>query len=413
MSTRFDSERLAKLLGAINAFGHDPATGGYDRPAFGAADMAVRAFFRETMEADGLATHMDAAGNVFGRFGPAGAAPVMMGSHLDTVPSGGAFDGALGCAAALECVRSIRDADLPLAHPIEVVATADEEGRFGGMLGSQAIAGALPPGWAQTTTDADGIPLADAMAAAGLDIAALPFAAREPGSVRAFLELHIEQGPVLEADGRAVGIATAVSGCTVLDVAITGTANHSGTTPMDMRRDAFVGLARLGAALPDLARERGGPDSRLTIGHVALTPNAAHTIPGAAHFTIIIRDIDAALMDSLTAAAIALSAHVCADLGLDHAARVRSRLAPIALDPALITLLRDQAAHLGIDALTMPSGAGHDAQTMARLCPSALLFVPSHRGISHAPEEFTAWPDIERGTALLVNAVSALATRKG
>ncbi len=410
MSIQFDSDRLARLLGEINAFGHDPATGGYDRPAFGEADMAVRAFFRAAMAADGLATRMDAAGNVFGRLGPADAPAVMVGSHLDTVPCGGAFDGALGCAAALECVRSIRDAGLPLAHPIEVVATADEEGRFGGMLGSQAIAGALPAGWAHGTTDAEGIRLADAMAAAGLDVAALPSAARAPGSVRAFVELHIEQGPVLEAAGRAVGIATAVSGCTVIDVAITGAANHSGTTPMDMRRDAFVGLARLGAALPDLARERGGPDSRLTIGHVALVPNAAHTIPGEAHCTIIVRDIDAALMDALAEAAIGLGARVCADLGLAHAARIRSRLAPVGLDPALTALFAAEAARLGIDALTMPSGAGHDAQTMARLAPSGLLFVPSRRGISHAPDEFTAWPDIERGMTLLVNAVGALAT---
>lgn len=398
------------LLDGINAFGRNPATGGFDRPAFGEADRAVRAFFAETMAADGLATHTDAAGNVIGRLGPAGVPPVMVGSHLDTVPSGGAFDGALGCAAALECARAIRDAGLALARPVEVVATADEEGRFGGMLGSQALAGVLPPGWAETTRDADGVSLAEAMRGAGLDVAALGSAARAPGSVRAFLELHIEQGPVLEAAGLSVGIATAVSGCTVLDVTLTGRADHSGTTPMDMRQDAFVGLSRIGAALPDLARGVGGEESRLTIGHVALSPNAPHTIPGAATFTVVVRHIDGDVMQALCDAVAALVAGVCRDGGLGHTLEVRSSLAPVALDPGLANLLAGTAARRGIEALRMPSGAGHDAQTMASLCPSALLFVPSRDGVSHAPAEFTPWEDIERGAGVLLDAVVALAT---
>ncbi|GAB5377267.1 MAG: Zn-dependent hydrolase [Acuticoccus sp.] len=403
-----DSDRLAALLAAINGFGRN-ADGGFDRPAFSPADQAVRAFFRETMAADGLDTTVDAAGNLFGRFGPAGAAPVMVGSHLDTVPSGGAFDGALGCAAALECVRAIRDAGLPLARPIEVVATADEEGRFGGMLGSQAIAGALPPGFAESAADAEGLRLADAMAAAGLDVAALPRAARPPGSVRAFLELHIEQGPVLEAAGRAVGIATVVSGCTVLALDFRGRANHSGTTPMDMRHDAFVGLARLGAVLPDIAREVGTAESRLTIGWTALAPNAPHTIAGIASCTIIVRDTDAAVIGALCDAIRARAAGICAETGLTLALAERSALPPVALDAGLVRLMEDQAARLGLDAMTMPSGAGHDAQTMAALCPSALIFVPSEGGISHAPQEFTPWPAIEKGAALLLSSVTALA----
>jgi len=408
---RIDSARLSALLGAINRFGHDPATGGYDRPAFSAADQAVRAFFAAEMAADGLSTHTDAAGNVIGRLGPAGTPPVMVGSHLDTVPSGGAFDGALGCAVALECARAIRDAGLPLARPIEVVATADEEGRFGGMLGSQALTGTLPPGWAETTRDAEGISLAEAMQAAGFDVAALGTVARPPGSVHAFLELHIEQGPVLEAAGLSVGIATAVSGCTVLDVTLEGRADHSGTTPMTMRADAFVGLAKIGAALPDLARDVGGAESRLTIGHVALAPNTPHTIAGRAAFTVVVRDIAKEVMDALCAAVAGLVRHVAEENGLGHRVATRSTLDPVALDPGLAGRLEEAAVRRGIEAMRMPSGAGHDAQTMAHLCPSALLFVPSRDGISHAPEEFTAWDDIERGAAVMLDAVVALTTR--
>jgi N-carbamoyl-L-amino-acid hydrolase len=402
-----DADRLFATLDGINRFGFDPATGGYDRPAFSAADMAVRRWFMDEMAAEGLAVHMDAAGNVFGRTGPDGPS-VMVGSHLDTVPSGGAFDGALGCAAALECARALREAGAGLARPLEVVATADEEGRFGGMLGSQAIAGVVPDGFVETATDADGLRLADAMRAAGLDPGAVPGAARAPGSVAAFLELHIEQGPVLETAGRDVGIVTAVSGCTVLAVTLHGAANHSGTTPMDMRQDALVGLCRIGAALPALAREAGTDQSRLTVGHVMLTPNAPHTIPGAAFFTIVIRDVDGAVMRTLRAEVEALVGRACASEGLSFSIAERSSLGPVVLDAGLQDLLLRVGVRQGLEPLSMPSGAGHDAQTMAHLCPSALVFVPSRGGLSHAPQEHTGRDAIISGTAVLLDAVRAL-----
>ncbi|ORE95657.1 allantoate amidohydrolase [Stappia sp. 22II-S9-Z10] len=405
-----DGARLAALLAEINSHGANPATGGYDRPAFSPADMAARRAFLAAMEADGLSAHMDAAGNVIGRIGPPGPA-ILIGSHLDTVPSGGPLDGALGCAVALECVRAIRDAGVRLTSPIAVVATADEEGRFGGMLGSQALAGVLPNGWADRATDSTGVRLADAMRAAGLDASRLADAALAPGSVRAFLELHIEQGPVLEAAGVDIGIATAVSGCAVLDVVLEGAANHSGTTPMDMRRDAFVGLSRIGAALPAVARDHGTGDARLTIGAAALSPNAAHTIPGRADCTIILRDMTGEAMDALTAAVLALVEEAAEAERLAATITVRSRLEPVALDPALqAAFARSAAALPGTSARTMPSGAGHDAQTMAALCPSALIFVPSRGGISHAPDEFTPWPAIERGAAVFLATVTGLAT---
>ena len=412
MAATINSERLSALLAEINRFGRIPGAEGFFRPAFGEADMAVRRHFETLLKADGLATHVDAAGNVFGRHAPDGAAgpAIMVGSHLDTVPAGGAFDGALGVAVALECVRAIREAAIPLAHPIEVVATADEEGRFGGMLGSQAIAGVLADGWAESAADAEGETLAEAMRGAGLDADRLAEAARPPGSVGAFLELHIEQGPVLETTGRDVGVVTAVSGCAVLAVSLVGAANHSGTTPMDLRHDAFVGMARIGSALPGLARRLGTDQSRLTIGHVEIAPNAVHTIPGAANFTIVVRDVDRKVMVALRDAIGALAAEVAADLGLAVSVETRSWLDPVALDAGLRERALAEAALLGIDAVPMPSGAGHDAQTMAAFCPTALLFVPSRGGISHAPQEFTPWPAIERGAAVLLAFLVALAT---
>lgn len=406
---RIDGERMAETLAGINHFGADAVSGGWDRQAFGTADMDVRAWFRDQMLADGFVAGIDPAGNVFGRFGPEGPA-VMVGSHLDSVPAGGAFDGALGCAVALECVRAIRDAGIDLARPVEVIGTADEEGRFGGMLGSQALAGLLPDGWVDTAHDAGGLPLADAMRKAGLDPAAVAGAARPAGSLAAFLELHIEQGPVLESMGRDIAVATAISGCAVLDVTLVGAANHSGTTPMDLRRDAFVAMARIGAAVPDLTRF-GTADARLTIGRAALSPNEPHTIPGEASFTVIVRDVERRAMDALCEAFEALVAEIAGPSGIDHMVERRSDLNPVQLDAGLADRLAGAARARGLDPVMMPSGAGHDTQMMATLCPSALLFVPSRGGISHAPAEHTDWPPIERGAQVLLDTIVALAQR--
>ncbi|MBJ3775018.1 Zn-dependent hydrolase [Acuticoccus mangrovi] len=402
-----DSARLRALFDAVNAFGLDAETGGFDRPAFSPADMEARAFFADEMRRDGLEVAMDGAGNVCGRFGPAAGPVVMIGSHLDTVPSGGAFDGTVGCAVALECVRALRDAQIVPRVAVEVVATADEEGRFGGMLGSQALVGTASPAWVERARDADGVRLADAMRAAGLDPAAIPSARRAPGSVAAFLEMHIEQGPVLEAEGLPIGLANVVSGVCVLAVTLTGTANHSGTTPMDLRRDAFTGLAKVGAALPGLAR-RGTRETRLTIGHVELVPNAPHTIAGEAHFTVIIRDTDRTAVRVMKAEVEGLVDRVAEEHDLGVHFDERSWIDPTPLDANLLATVQAEAAALGLPAKPMASGAGHDAQTMAALCPSALVFVPSRDGISHAPQEWTDWADIERGALLMLRTLATL-----
>ncbi|WP_108660308.1 Zn-dependent hydrolase [Acuticoccus kandeliae] len=403
-----DGDRLAALLAGINRHGANPSAGGFDRLAFSPADMAARRWFAEEMARDGLAVRSDAVGNVFGRFGPADGPTVMIGSHLDTVARGGAFDGALGCAVALECVRALKDAGLGPRLPIEVVATADEEGRFGGMLGSQAIAGAATEDWVAGAADADGVRLVDAMREAGLDPDGVAGAAREKGSIRAFLELHIEQGPVLEAEGVPVGVADSVSGVCVLQVELAGRANHSGTTPMAMRSDAFVGLSEVGTAMPDIAARHGTDEARITIGHVEIAPNAPHTIPGRAVFTIVIRDVTIEAMLALRAAVGAAIAQAAARHGLEHTVEALSWLNPVRLDTDLHAHLLALAASLGIRARSMPSGAGHDAQTMAAIAPTALIFVPSVGGVSHAPEEFTAWADILPGANLALRALAEI-----
>jgi N-carbamoyl-L-amino-acid hydrolase len=406
-----DTHRLRRLLDGINGFGFNPDTGGYNRVGYCEADMAAREWFLDQMRAAGLATGRDGVANLFGRFGPVDGPCIMAGSHLDTVPEGGAFDGALGVAAALECVLAMRDAGLSPRLAIEVVATAEEEGRFGGMLGSQAISGALSAEWLSQAADADGVRLIDAMAAQGLDAMDALQAGR--ADIGAFLELHVEQGPVLESRSMPVGVAHSVSGVCNLRVRLEGEANHSGTTPMDLRADAFAGLAQVGTAIPGIIAARGSENSRITIGKADLRPNFIHTIPGEAEFIVNIRDIDCAAMDGLaTAVRDEVEAAARAN-GLQAKIQEQSRIEPVQLDRGLASMLHEEAQRLGLQALAMPSGAGHDAQTMQALCPSALIFVPSRGGISHSPREWTDWSDIEKGANLMLSALIRLSGAAG
>ena len=410
---RISKARLRALLDGVNAFGRNASAGGASRPGFSEADMAAREWLAAQMQDDGLSVWTDGAANVFGRFGPAAGPCVMVGSHLDTVPEGGAFDGALGVCAALECARTMRDAGLRPKIAVEVVATSEEEGRFGGMLGSQAMAGLVGREWLESAADADGVRLADAMRARGLEPGEVLSAARKAGSVRAFLELHIEQGPILEAAGIPIGIADSVSGVCSLLVRLDGKANHSGTTPMDMRADAFAGLAQVGAAVPAILAECGGEQSRVTIGKAELRPNFPRTVPGVAEFSADIRDPDRLVMRSLRDGVRRVAEAAARDNNLSATIKEASWLSPVALDAELAALLREQAEALGLPFRVMSSGAGHDAQTMQALCPSALIFVPSRGGISHAPGEHSDWGDIENAANLLLSALARISGAAG
>jgi N-carbamoyl-L-amino-acid hydrolase len=370
--------------------------------------MAVRQWFEDEMRADGLTVRRDAVANLFGRYGASKGPCIMAGSHLDTVPEGGAFDGSLGTCIALECVRSMRDAGFEPATPVEVVATAEEEGRFGGMLGSQTIAGKVTGDWIDKARDASGVTLVEAMRNQGLDAREALNAARDPGSVKGFLELHIEQGPVLESRDIPIGIAEAVSGVCNLLVTFTGTANHSGTTPMGMRADAFAGLVRFASQVDEIIGTHGSKTSRITIGKADVYPNFPHTIPGKTECTVNIRDTDPAIQNRLKDAVekAAREAATAGGLGIDILQL--SWLEPVRLDPGMVSVLKQEADALGFENIVMPSGAGHDAQTMQSLCPSALVFVPSIGGISHSPAEYSRWDDIEKGAQLVLNALVRL-----
>ncbi|WP_291749579.1 Zn-dependent hydrolase [Bauldia sp.] len=404
-------DRLRAEMEDLGEIGRTEGVPGINRPGFSDADMAARAFMADRMKALGLLVSMDAVGNLSGLWKTGEGPAVMVGSHLDTVPMGGFYDGALGVAAAMECVRALMDAGVTPPCPIEVIATAEEEGRFGGMLGSQALAGAVDPAWLETAVDEDGTRLVDAMTAHGLVPGAYETARRNPDSVKAFLELHIEQGPVLEAEGIPIGIVEGISGVFKWSVRLTGVANHAGTTPMDLRKDAFVGLVDFARQIPAIIAGAGTDQSRVTIGAVELKPNHPHTIPGEAVFTLIGRDISPDVMRALADASRRTLEAVAARFGLGLAIDEQSWLDPKPCDREVIAAFARQAERLGLAYKVMPSGAGHDTQFMADLTRAGLIFVPSIGGISHAPEEETAWSDIEAGVNLLLNTITDLAAR--
>lgn len=399
-----DAGRLRADIERINRIGQIEGLPGINRPSFSDADMAARRWLMARMEEAGLAARMDGVGNVFGRWMAGDGPAVLTGSHTDTVPIGGPFDGTLGVIAALEAVRALREQGFRPGRPVEVVSTADEEGRFGGMLGSQAICGEIGDDWVARAVDEVGTPLVEAMRAQGLTARVPP--PRDPAEMAVFLELHIEQGPVLERTGDTIGIATAISGVFNWTVTLTGEANHSGTTPMDYRRDAFRGLAEFGAAIPDLLDACGGAETRLTVGRVALSPNFPHSVAGEAVFSIIGRDPEETVMRALADACEARIEAVAARHGLGVAIARQSWLPPTALDGAVADRLHGIAAGAGHATRRMVSGAGHDAQTFARHVPAGLIFVPSCRGISHAPDEWTDWQDVLAGATTLARAIA-------
>ncbi len=401
-----DHERLRRDMHALAEIGRNPSDGGIYRLAFEDADMEARRWLMERVEASGGQARLDGAGNVIGRFFDRDAPAVVMGSHIDSVAGGGMFDGSLGVLAGLECARALADAGVEPERPLEIVAFADEEGRFGGMFGVQAFCGQIPPDWVDHAVDPDGVCLADAMRAQGLDPRRALDAARDPSSVHAFLELHIEQGPVLEAEHRRIGVVEGISGIFKWMVHLVGKANHAGTAPMQMRSDAFMGLANFAHQIPRILDEDGGETSRLTVGKVELLPGNPHTVPGEAVFSLVGRDIDPERLRALASSCQKVLGTIARKNGLHFEFRELSWLEPQPCHPDIIDAFDQSARELGYEPLHMPSGAGHDTQFMASFTRAGMIFVPSVGGVSHAPDELTHWADIEGGCDVLLKTLT-------
>jgi N-carbamoyl-L-amino-acid hydrolase len=395
-------DRLARLatVGAIEG-------GGSARLALSDEDKAGRDLVVGWMRELGLSVAVDVVGNVVAlRAGREELAPVMTGSHIDTVRTGGRYDGNLGVLAGLEFCAALDRAGLRTRRPIAVAFFTNEEGaRFQpDMLGSLAYVGGLSVAEAHAARSIDGRLLGDELRRIGY------LGERPPGFVRphAFVELHIEQGPILEAEGLTIGVVTGVQGISWAEYALTGVSNHAGTTPMRHRRDAGYAAMAIAGGIRDLVRRFGG-DQVGTVGRIELVPNLINVVAARATFTLDLRNTDEATLARAEAEAAALIARICAEERVDVEKRVLARFEPVDFDPRLIDLVAARAAARGFRHRRLPSGAGHDAQMLARICPAGMIFVPSAKGLSHNVAEFTDPADIDAGAKVLTDVILELA----
>ncbi|RAI43383.1 M20 family metallo-hydrolase [Rhodoplanes roseus] len=394
-------DRLLDDLRTLARFGAYET--GVDRVALSDLDLAARRWLVERLQAAGLAAAMDRVGNVLGRDPDADKA-VLIGSHTDTVPIGGWLDGAMGVIYALEIARAFREAGGRGPVGIDVVSFEDEEGTYLPFLGSRSFCGTLKPGEIEAARAEDGGPLPAALAP--LAGASAEFRL-DPARHLAFLEAHIEQGPRLEAAGRKIGVVTGITGIRRFRVTATGAANHAGTTPMAMRRDAGAALIRLAAWIGETFPALGGAETVFTIGAMAFRPGAANVVPGEAEMAVEIRDLDVAILDQMERA---LAERVAAaSEGGVAVAMVRTTLvAPTAMADEIVAALAAAADAAGHPPVMLPSGAGHDAMEVGRVLPAGMLFVPSIGGISHHVAENTSDADIVLGCEVMADAISRI-----
>ena len=400
-----DPTRVQQHLTELARFGTNPE-GGVSRVAFSDADLSGRAYVRSLMEAAGLEVRIDAAGNLIGRReGSDRKLPaIVVGSHTDSVPHGGNYDGDVGVMGGIEVAQQLRDRHVRLRHALEIVDFTDEEG---GLVGSRAMAGELSAATLDLV-NASGRSVRDGIRALGGDPGAVAGVRRNAGDIAAYLELHIEQGGILERTHTDIGVVQGIVGIHWWEATVTGTANHAGTTPMDQRHDALLAASELVLAVNAAAREIPGRQVA-TVGQIRAEPGAPNVIPGRVTLSVEVRDLDAARIAAVFERIRARAGEIARASGTSIDFRDLEATAVPALTEPRIQRIIDSAAHaLGLTAMAMPSGAGHDAQDMARIAPIGMIFVPSVGGISHSPREYTAPADITHGVNVLMSSVLAI-----
>jgi N-carbamoyl-L-amino-acid hydrolase len=406
-----NAERLWQRVQALAEF-TDPDLP-WTRRAFTERFMQARAWLREQMEQAGLAAHLDEGGNLVGR--RAGrisqAAPLITGSHCDTVMAGGRFDGIIGVLAGIEVAHTLHEQGIELAHPLEVIDFLSEEPSDYGIsnVGSRAFAGRLDAAMLASRR-ADGQTLAEGMRGTGARPEALGGPLRAAGSTAAYVELHIEQGPVLEARGLPIGVVTHIVGIRRALITVTGRPDHAGTTPMDLRRDALVGAARLIDAACLRARALNGTDRYLvaTVGHIDVTPNAANAVPGLVEMVLEVRSDDEQAAANFAEELLADCAARLQDLRVEAAIQPLTWSGVTRCAPTVMQAIEDAATALGYPSMRLPSGAGHDGVQVAHTGPIGMIFIPCLGGRSHCPEEWIEPTQLLDGTRVLYQALREL-----
>lgn len=399
------AENLLARLRQLGTTGRD-AHGRLSRLAASDEDKAGRDLLCRWLSEAGLQIEVDRIGNIYGIWAPddVQGAPVMIGSHIDTVIDAGIYDGSYGVLAGLAVIEALMAEGVSPSRPVAVVAFTNEEGvRYApDMMGSLVCAGGLGIDAALATIGTDGTML-------GAELERIGYAGtREPGFLtpHAFLELHVEQGPILEAEGMELGAVQSLQGISWQEVIITGSANHAGTTPMRLRRDAGVAAATVLAGLDQMARST--PDAVATVGTIAFAPHAINVIPSKAVFTVDLRNPNEDLL-ATQEVALADMLDALEDQGFGVETRRLARFAPVTFDAGIVSQIEEIATARGITCRRMTSGAGHDAQMMARVAPTAMIFVPSRGGISHNPAEFTDDLHLVMGAEVLLDLARGLA----
>jgi N-carbamoyl-L-amino-acid hydrolase len=400
-SRHIQQQRVWDTLQKLSEYGKNPE-GGVSRVGFTDADLAGRAYVMGLMRDAGLEVRVDAAGNIFGSRAGSEKLPVLLfGSHIDSVPHGGNFDGDAGSLGAIEVIRTLNDEHLKTRHPLEVVVWTNEEGGrfYSGLFGSSAAAGILPPDIAERRDD-DGEKLSDWLTRMGGDASHMAKAKIAKGTVAAYVELHIEQGAVLDESHIPIGVVQGIVGISLRTCAAMGFANHAGTTPMNRRKDALAAASRAVLAVRDEVRAETGRQVG-TVGWMKVEPGASNVIPGKVTFPVELRDLEVDKINRIAARILQRFESISREENVQIACTPPDLHAPALTAPPLQEAIRTSAKEAGLATLDLPSGAGHDAQNVARFAPVGMIFVPSRGGISHAPSEYTSPDQVANGVEVL------------
>ena len=402
---RVNGDRLRQHLEGLSVFGR-PAGGtfadGVSRVAYTDADVAGRKYFMELMTQAGLTPRIDTAGNIFGRREGSDTSlpPILFGSHIDSVPSGGNFDGDVGSMSALEVMQTVGEHGIKTRHPLEMVVWQNEEG---GVVGSKAAAGELTAQDLERVSQS-GLKIGDGIRKIGGDPARLAEARRAKGAQACYLELHIEQGGNLAKAGIPIGVVEGIVSIDEYDVEIRGFGNHAGTTPMPDRRNALLAAAKMIEAVQEVVTSEPGRQVG-TVGQLEVHPNARNVVPGLVKHSIELRDLSTEKIARLAEKIKARAQEIAKQTNTEITITQVEHDPPAVATPEIQSTIEKAAAQLGLKTMRLPSGAGHDAQMMARLGPMGMIFVPSIGGISHSPKELSRWEDIANGANVLLGTV--------
>jgi beta-ureidopropionase / N-carbamoyl-L-amino-acid hydrolase len=397
-----NAKRIEERIAALSQFGKNPE-GGVSRVAFSDADVQGRNYIQTLMKEAGLEVRIDTAGNIIGKRAGTNPSlpPILFGSHIDSVPGGGNYDGDVGVIAAMECIEVLKESNQTTQHPLEVIVFSDEEG---GLVGSRSMAGDFHES-AMEIKSHSGKTIREGIRAIGGDPDRINEAQRTKGSITAFLELHIEQGGILDSEKINIGVVEGIVGINWWDVTIEGFANHAGTTPMNQRKDALLAAAKLITAVNKVATSIPGRQVA-TVGRIKAEPGAPNVIPGKVVMSLEIRDLSSEkiqmVYDKIQAEAKKIEQESGTKIQFNA---LDTTAVPALSDERIRKLIAEAAQELGFSYKLMPSGAGHDAQDIARIAPMGMIFVPSVSGISHSPKEFTRTDDMANGAAVLLRTI--------